>query len=53
MYFLSAKNTVATEILRKNEHITPDIDENNRVLAFLGIDKGNKISIEIKIPTLI
>lgn len=51
-YYLSAKNTVATEILRYIEHNTPKIDENIKALAFLGIDKGNKTNKENIIPTL-
>lgn len=50
-YCLSAKNTVATEMLRYIEQITPNTDENKRALAVLGIDNGNRINPENRIPT--
>ncbi len=52
-YYLSAKNTVATEILRYIEQATPKIDENIKALAFLGIDNGNRTNKENRIPTFI
>ena len=52
-YYLSAKNTVATEMLRYIEQITPKIDENIKALAFLGIDKGKRTNKENTMPTLI
>lgn len=52
-YYLSAKNTVATETLRYIEQATPKIDEKIKELAFLGIDNGKRTNNENKIPTFI
>lgn len=52
-YYLSAKNTVATEMLRYIEQATPKIDENIKALAFLGIDNGKRTNKEKAIPTFI
>ncbi len=52
-YYLSAKNTVATEMLKYIEQTTPKIDEYIKALAFLGIDKGKRTIRENIIPTLI
>ena len=52
-YYLSAKKTVATEMLRYIEQATPKIEENIKALAFLGKDKGKRTSKENTIPIFI